>query len=269
MMTSLPGRWLAATAAVWLLASDASPQVVVGQDGKDVVYLPTPPALVEAMLDLARVTARDYVVDLGSGDGRIVIAAAQRGARALGIEYDANLVAMAEANAVRAGVNDRVTFAEADLFEADFSKATVVATFLLADIMLKLRPRILELAPGSRVVSNSFTMEGWTPDRTATLEGCTTWCTAHLWIVPARVEGTWRLPQGELSLKQDFQMVSGALVSPASRTPLAGGRLQGDQIAFSAGGMRYTGRVTGNVMRGTVSGKVGSATWTATKSGGE
>jgi hypothetical protein len=269
MKTSLLGRRLAAAVAGCLLAGDASSQVVVGQDGKDVVYLPTPPALVEAMLDLARVTPQDYVVDLGSGDGRIVIAAAQRGARALGIEYDTNLVAVSEANAVRAGVNDRVTFVEADLFEADFSKATVVATFLLADIMLKLRPRILELAPGSRVVSNSFTMEGWTPDRTTTLEGCTTWCTAHLWIVPARVEGTWRLPQGELSLKQDFQMVSGTLVSRGARTPLAGGRLQGDQIAFSAGGMRYTGRVTGNTMSGTVSGDGGSAAWTGTKSGGE
>ncbi|HVH25627.1 MAG TPA: 50S ribosomal protein L11 methyltransferase [Vicinamibacterales bacterium] len=248
-----------------LVAVDARPQVVIGQDGKDVVYLPTPPPLVEAMLDLARVTPQDYVVDLGSGDGRIVIAAAKRGARSLGIEYDTNLVSMSEADAVRAGVNDRAAFVEADLFEVDFSQASVVTTFLLSEVMIRLRPRLLELAPGSRIVSNSFTMEEWTADETITLENCTTWCTAHLWIVPARAAGRWRTPEGELTLQQQFQMVSGSLVSRGVSTPVATGRLRGDQITFTVGPARYNGRVSGQLMEGTVTEAAGTRNWSAAK----
>src|SRR5712672_2002150 len=123
-----------------MMAADASAQVVVGQDGKDVVYLPTPPELVTTMLDLAAVTPQDYVIDLGSGDGRIVIAAARRGARALGIEYDGPLVELSRRLAASDGVTDKATFVQADLFDSDFSQATVLTTFLLADIMVKLRP---------------------------------------------------------------------------------------------------------------------------------
>jgi hypothetical protein len=251
---------------VCLVATGALAQVVIGQDGKDVVYLPTPPTLVEAMLDLARVTPQDYVVDLGSGDGRIVIAAATRGARSLGVEYDTNLVAMSEANAVRAGVNDRAAFVEADLFEHDFSQASVVTTFLLSDVMLRLRPRFLELAPRSRIVSNSFTMEEWRADETVMLENCTTWCTAYLWIVPARVAGTWRTPEGELTLQQEFQMVSGSLTSRGVSASLRAGRLRGDQITFTVGSARYSGRVNGRLMEGIVSEASGSREWTAVKS---
>jgi Histone methylation protein DOT1 len=264
-MKARPSFLLPAAVCVCLVAADALPQVVIGQDGKDVVYLPTPPPLVEAMLDLARVTSHDYVVDLGSGDGRIVIAAAKRGARSLGIEYDTNLVSMSEASAVRAGVNDRATFIEADLFESDFSQASVVTTFLLSEVMLRLRSRLLELAPGSRIVSNSFAMEEWTPDETVTLGNCTTWCTAHLWVVPARVAGTWRTPRGELTLRQEFQMLSGSLTSRGVSTPLTAGRLRGDQITFTLGGAHYNGRVDGQHMEGTVTEAAGTRNWSASK----
>ena len=242
-------------AALFVIVAGAFSQAqdpFVGQEGKDVVYLPTPPEMVERMLDVARVTPQDYVVDLGSGDGRIVTAAARRGARALGIEYDAGLVALARRLAADQGVGARAVFVEADLFDSDFSEATVVTTFLLSDVMLKLRERVFNLAPGTRLVSNSFTMEGWRPDQTDTIEGCTTWCTVHLWIVPAKVEGTWRLPEGELSLKQDFQTLSGTLAMGASRVPITDGRLRGEEITFAAAGADYTGRATGVAMRGTV-----------------
>ena len=228
----------------------AAAQVVVGQDGKDVVYLPTPAPLVEKMLDIAGVTPDDFVVDLGSGDGRIVIAAAKRGARALGIEYDGPLVTLAKEAAAAAGVGDRATFVQADLFEADFSRATVVTTFLLADVMTRVAPKILALEPGSRLVSNSFTIDGWTPDDATTLEPCATWFTAYLWIVPARAGGTWRLPDGELALKQDFQTLSGTLVRHGKGLAIENGRLRGTRITFTAGGARYEGTVAGDTIRG-------------------
>src|SRR5688572_15015475 len=198
----------------------------VGQAGKDVVWVPTPQALVDKMLDMAKVTPQDYLIDLGSGDGRTVITAAKRGLRAHGIEYNPDMVELAKRNASTAGVGDRATFAKADLFESDFSKAQVITMFLLPSINLKLRPTLLNMKPGTRIVSNSFTMEEWQPDQSETVTDCTSWCTAHLWIVPAKVAGTWRLPQGALTLTQEFQMVSGTLGS----TPLTGGRLRGEEI---------------------------------------
>ena len=235
----------------------------VGQEGKDVVYVPTPPEMVERMLDVAGVTANDYVIDLGSGDGRIVTAAAKRGARALGIEYDAGLVALARRLAAGQGVGDKALFVEADLFESDFSDATVLTTFLLSEIMLKLRERIFNLTPGTRLVSNSFTMDGWRPDKTDSIEGCTTWCTVHLWIVPAKVAGTWRLGDGELSLSQDFQKLSGMLTTGATRVPITDGRLRGDQITFTAGAAEYTGGVIGQRMQGRVVAAGAARAWTA------
>ena len=164
------------------------------------------------MLDMAQVTASDYVIDLGSGDGRTVITAAKRGARALGIEYNPDMVALSQKNAAAAGVTDRATFAKADLFESDFSQATVITMFLLPDINLRLRPKILDLKPGTRIVSNTFTMGDWKPDQTATVDNdCISWCTALFWIVPAKVQGAWKMPQGELNLTQMYQMVSGTL----------------------------------------------------------
>src|ERR687898_110950 len=184
----------------------------VGQAGKDVVWVPTPQAVVDKMLDMARVTKSDVVMDLGSGDGRTVIAAAKRGARAMGIEYNPDMVALSERNAKAAGVSDKATFVKADLFETDFSKATVVTMFLLPSINLKLRPKILDMKPGTRIVANSFNMEDWAADQTETVGGdCTSWCTALLWIVPAKVQGSWQLPEGELKLTQQFQVLSGTL----------------------------------------------------------
>jgi len=174
-------------------------------------------------------------------------------------------VALARRLAADQGVGDRAVFIEADLFESDFSDATVLTTFLLSEIMLKLRERIFNLTPGTRLVSNSFTMEGWRPDQTDSIDGCTTWCTVHLWIVPAKVEGTWRLQEGELSLRQEFQKLSGALTTGATRAPITDGKLQGDHITFSAGGAEYTGTVGREAMWGTVVVGGHSSSWSATK----
>ena len=229
----------------------------VGQPGKDVVWVPTPDALVEKMLDMAKVTSQDYVIDLGSGDGKTVIAAAKRGARALGIEYNPDMVELAKASAAKAGVSDKANFVKADIFESDYSKATVITMFLLPTLNLKLRPTLLDLKPGTRIVSNSFTMEDWEADETATInEGCTSWCTALFWIIPAKVEGTWRLGQEALTVKQVFQKFTGTL----GGKPISEGRLRGDEITFTVGTTKYTGRVNGNSMRGT-----GGTAWSATR----
>jgi hypothetical protein len=246
-----------ATAAA---AQQAKPfEPVVGQEGKDVVWVPTPPETVERMLDIAKVTPRDYVIDLGSGDGRNVIAAAKRGATALGVEYNPDMVELSKRNAAAAGVSGKATFVQGDMYQADISKANVMALFLLPSNMLVLRPKFFNLAPGSRIVSNTFGIEGWNADYTETLPNCTSWCTVLLWIVPAKVEGTWQTPQGALTLKQDFQMLSGTL----GATPITEGKLRGDEITFKVGNTQYTGRVKGAAMEGTIS---GGGTWTAKRS---
>ena len=255
---------IAASACAQVQRATEEYQPQVGQEGKDVVWVPTPQALVDKMLDMAKVTPKDYVIDLGSGDGRTVITAAKRGARALGIEYNPDMVELSKRNAVKEGVSDKASFVKANLFESDFSQATVITMFLLPDINLKLRPKILELKPGTRIVSNSFTMGEWTADETASVkDSCVSYCTAYLWIVPAKVEGTWKLPQGELTLKQTFQMISGTLKSGNSTTPIKG-KLNGDRIGFSAGAAQYTGRASGNALEGTVS---SGGSWKATRAG--
>jgi SAM-dependent methyltransferase len=219
----------------------------VGQEGKDVVWVPTPQALVDKMLDMAKVTAKDYVIDLGSGDGRTVITAAKRGARALGIEYNPNMVELAKRNAAQEGVTGRASFMKADIFESDFSEATVITMFLLPEINLKLRPKILGLKPGTRIVSNTFTMGDWKADQTADPNGCDgSWCTALLWIVPAKAAGTWQTPHGELVLKQQFQMLSGTLRTKAGRTVPIQGKVLGEEVSFKAGGRDYRGRMNGS-----------------------
>jgi precorrin-6B methylase 2 len=236
-------------------------QPTVGQPGKDVVWVPTPQELVEKMLDLAKVTKQDFLMDLGSGDGRTVIAAAKRGLRAQGVEYNPDMVALSQRNAKEAGVSDRAQFVKADLFETDFSKANVVTMFLLPSINLRLRPKILEMRAGTRIVSNTFTMDDWQADESSTVDGdCTSWCTAHLWIVPAKVEGTWQIAQGPLTLAQKYQMVSGTLGS----TPITDGRLRGDELTFTVGSAKYTGRVNGNTISGSIGGGSGGK-WTATR----
>ena len=219
----------------------------VGQEGKDVVWVPTPQALVDKMLDMAKVTPKDVVIDLGSGDGRTVITAATRGARAMGIEYNPNMVALAKRNAAQEGVAGRATFMKADLFESDFSEATVITMFLLPEINLKLRPKILGLKPGTRIVSNTFTMGDWKADQTADPDGCDgSWCTALLWIVPAKAAGTWQTPHGELQLKQQFQMLSGTLRTKSGRTVPIQGKVLGEEVSFKAGGRDYRGRMNGS-----------------------
>ncbi len=242
---------------------DYQPQV--GQEGKDVIWVPTPQALVDKMLDIAKVTPNDYVIDLGSGDGRTVITAAKRGAKARGIEYNPDMVELSQRNAAKQGVTDRASFTKADLFEIDLSEATVITMFLLPDINLKLRPKILNLKPGTRIVSNSFTMGDWKADDTVSVkDGCASYCTAHLWIVPAKVDGTWQVGDGELNFKQTYQTISGSLRRGGNTVQIANGKLNGDQIMFNAGGSLYTGRVGGGAMEGTVS---SGGNWSASRSG--
>lgn len=238
----------------------------VGQDGKDVVWVPTAQALVDKMLDMAKVTPKDHVIDLGSGDGRTVITAAKRGAQALGIEYNPEMVELSKRNAAREGVTEKARFVKADLFESDFSRATVITMFLLPEINIKLRPKILDMKPGTRVVSNSFDMGDWQADETANAgDGCSSYCRAFLWIVPAKVQGTWNFDGGELQLGQSYQMLSGTLKAGGKSTAISGGRMNGDEITFSAGGTRYVGRVNGNAIQGTIISGSRRTAWTATR----
>jgi len=248
------------------VAAEFEPRV--GQEGKDVIWVPTPQALVERMLDMAKLTPQDFVIDLGSGDGRTVITAAKRGARAMGIEYEPNMVELSKRNAAKEGVSDKTQFIKADLFETDFSQATVITMFLLEEINLRLRPRLLDMKPGTRVVSNAFTMGEWTADETVTVEGskdCGFYCTALLWIVPAKVEGTWKLPQGELTVTQTFQTFSGTLKTGSRNIAVLDGKLTGDQIRFSVGDAMYSGRVSGSTMEGTVTSGGSTTPWSAAR----
>jgi precorrin-6B methylase 2 len=258
-----------ATAAFAQQPQQAQPfKPEVGQGGKDVVWVPTPQALVDKMLDMANVTPQDVVMDLGSGDGITVISAAKRGARAIGIEYNPDMVELSKQNAEKAGVSDKATFMKADLFETDLSQATVITMFLLPQINMKLRPKILDLKPGTRVVSNSFTMEDWVADETATVtEGCQTWCTALFWIVPAKVEGRWKTPDGELTLTQTFQMVGGTLQKNGASAAITDGRLRGAELSMTIDGAQYDGRVSGDTITGTVTAGGKTVKWTATRAG--
>jgi methyltransferase family protein len=238
----------------------------VGMAGKDAVWVPTSPALVERMLDLAKVQPSDMVVDLGSGDGRNIIAAAKRGARGRGVEYNPDLVALSNRTAKAEGVADRATFVQGDMYAADISDATVLALFLLPQNLDKLVPKFLALKPGSRIVANTFGMTGWKPDVSEQIQGdCVSWCTALLWIVPAQVGGAWKLPQGELKLQQEFQMVSGTLTVNGAPTSIENGRLNGDKLSFVAGGSTYEGRVSGNTIEGTVTTARKTSPWKATR----
>ena len=251
---------MVALAAASTIAQEAQPyKPELNQPGKDVQWVPTPTALVEKMLDMVHLAPNDRLVDLGSGDGILVIAAARRGARARGIEYDPRLVEFSKRSARAAGVSARTKFVRGDIFETDFSDATVVTTFLLPSMNLRLRPTFLALKPGTRIVANTFAIGDWEPDETATIAACERWCTAMLWIVPARVGGTWRTPKGDLTLTQRFQFVSGTL----GNEPIESGRLSGQEISFTVGTTTYRGRVDGDRMRmsATVDGKL--VEWTA------
>jgi SAM-dependent methyltransferase len=242
--------WLLLLSSLSSQAAEGEYVPQVGQAGKDVVWVPNPTVMVEKLLDVARITSKDYVIDLGSGDGRNVIAAAKRGARAHGIEYNPDLVELSKRHAAKEGVGSRATFEKADLFTSDFSRATVVILFLLPEMNLKLRPKLLDLKPGTRVVANTFAIGDWTADETLMVDGdCGQFCTARLWYVPAKVAGTWKLPQGDLRLEQVYQTVSGTLASAAGAIPVTG-KLHGDQIIFSSVDTQFTGRVAGNTIDG-------------------
>ncbi|PHK96827.1 SAM-dependent methyltransferase [Pseudoroseomonas rhizosphaerae] len=238
----------------------------VGQMGKDVVWVPTHQALVDRMLDMAKVTPQDYLVDLGSGDGRTVITAAKRGVRAHGIEYNPDLVAVSRRAAQAEGVAERATFAQADIFQSDFSDATVVTLFLLHTLNERLRPTLLAMRPGTRVVSNTFTMGDWEADQQYEHKGeCSSFCRAYLWIIPADAAGEWRLGEDRLVLRQTYQMLSGTLTRDGQELPITEAKMDGNRIAFTAGNRRYTGelaegRITGRTEDG--------AEWSATRAPG-
>jgi SAM-dependent methyltransferase len=238
----------------------------VGQAGKDVVWVPTAQTLVNKLLDMAKLTPKDILYDLGSGDGRTVITAAKRGARAYGIEYNPDMVELSKRNAAKEGVSDKATFEKADIFESDFSKATVITLFLLPSLNVKLRPTLLNMKPGTRVAANSFDMGDWKPDQTARVEGdCGSWCTAYLWIVPAKVEGAWKTANGELTLKQEFQVISGTLRTGDKSLAISNGKLDGERIAFSVGAAKYSGRVNGDSIEGISNAGTARTPWNATR----
>ena len=255
-MMSTASRRAVAAVVLSLVAAGASAQTAVapqtpfepvsGQAGKDVVWVPTPQATVDKMLELTNVSSGDVLVDLGSGNGITVISAAKKGATATGVEFNPEMVALARRLAQEAGVSGRTTFVQGDLFEADLSKATVITLFLLPSINEKLRPKLLELKPGTRIASNTFGMGDWEPDANATASDCETYCNALAWVVPARAEGTWQLGNETLTLTQQYQRLSGTLGS----RPITAGKLDGTDISFTVGERVYAGRVEGDRMTG-------------------
>ncbi|MDX9947810.1 MAG: methyltransferase domain-containing protein [Bacteroidales bacterium] len=239
----------------------------VGQQGKDVVWVPTPQELVNKMLEIGRVTPDDYVIDLGSGDGRTVISAAKIGAKAVGIEYNADMVALSKENAKKEGVGNKTEFLQADLYETDLSKATVITMFLLPEINLKLRPRLLDLKPGTRIVSNTFTMGEWEADMEVTTEeNWNSWNTAYLWIIPAKIGGKWKLGDGELELVQEYQFVRGTFKAGIRSQPVTDGRLEGNKFTFKISDDTYTGVVSDVMIKGTATNKAEGKTWDWTAS---
>jgi hypothetical protein len=236
-----------------------------GMPGKDSVWVPTPLATLEKMFDMAKLTPKDFVIDLGSGDGRAIIAAGKRGARGVGVEWNDDLIAVSNKTAAEAGVSHLAKFVKHDMFTYDISEATVMALFMLPDQLGKLAPKFLDLRPGSRIVMNGFTIPGWTPDETGKATGdCGSWCTSHLYYVPAKVAGTWRLGDGDLTLTQNFQMLTGTLTADGKSTPISNGRMNGEEITFSVGDAKYTGRVKGNTISGEITG-ASSTNWSATR----
>jgi hypothetical protein len=243
-------------------------QPSLGQEGKDVIWIPTPDALIQAMLDIVNIQPDDILYDLGSGDGKIVIAATQRyNINAVGIEYNQDLVSLARRNADRAGVGDRARFIHGDIFKEDFSSASVLALYLLPNLNLSLKPTILAMRPGTRVVSNSFDMGSWPPDATIELEPSKR---AYYWVVPAKAQGRWRLadPTGtaraELELRQDFQLLNGTMRVGSEQFTIIAGRMLGEAITFSYGrstaaGSTELGRFEGTVQAGRLSGRLSPA----------
>lgn len=261
--TSLPSLTLAQSA-------DFKPQV--GQPGKDVVWVPTPEALVDRMLTMAQVTPQDIVWDLGSGDGRTVIAAAKRGATAVGVEYNPDMVVLAQRNVQREGVGQRARIMRGDIFETNFSEATVVTLYLLPGLNMRLRPTLLNMRPGTRVVSHQFTMEDWQPDETSYMD----FRPGYLWIIPAKIGGNWRLtmangPQFDLEVEQTFQRIRGAILFGGQvKGGLREANLRGDQVSFNIVDQKgvmheFAGRVANERMDGTVRVAGQTSAWSAVR----
>jgi SAM-dependent methyltransferase len=242
---------------------------VSGQAGKDVVWVPSPPDMVELMMRMAKVGPGDLVIDLGSGDGRNIIAAAKHGARAIGVEFNPDMVALSQRLAREAGVADQAQFVQFDMYEYDISKANVLALFLLPVNMNRLAPKFFNLAPGSRIVANTFGIDGWQPDFRETLPStseCESWCESLLWIVPAKVEATWSMADGSMTLTQDYQRVQGTIRS--GQLPIAvSGKLLGNEIRLTATGAEYKGMVSadGKSIDGAVTTATGTLPWRATR----
>ena len=240
-----------ANAFAQALAQQKPFEPTVGQGGKDVVWVPTPQALVEKMLDMAQVTAKDVVMDLGSGDGRNIIAAAKRGATSIGVEYNPDMVALSNRLAREAGVTGKATFIEGDMYTADISKATVMALFLLPTNLERLRDTFYtQLRPGTRMVLNTFGIPEWDADEKETIGGdCISWCTSLLYYIPAKVAGNWGSTLGTLQLTQSYQVVMGTLTEQG-RTTKVTGKLRGTELTLDAGGTALTGTVNGDRIEG-------------------
>jgi hypothetical protein len=268
-------RLVAVVLAALIAAAPAAAQKFepqVGQAGKDVIWVPTPDEVVDRMLTMAQVTPNDFVMDLGAGDGKIAIAAAKKfGARALGIEYNPDMVKHAQANAQAAGVAGKASFRQADIFATDFSQATVITLYLLPALNMKLRPQLLSMRPGTRVVSHSFTMEDWEADEISSMDGRR----AYFWLVPATVMGSWTLDTGrdkvELALEQTFQKINGTVTFGPVQGGLRDAKLRGPNISFAyvdASGLRrdFNGRVNGARMEGSFRDEKGQeGRWSAAK----
>jgi SAM-dependent methyltransferase len=250
-------------------AAQAKPfDPVIGQAGKDVVWVPSPPDMVNKLMEMGKVTPADFVIDLGSGDGRNVIAAAKLGARALGVEFNPDMVALSRKLAQEAGVAEKAQFVEADMYTYDISKATVMALFLLPVNMNRLAPKFFELAPGSRIVANTFGIDGWEPDERVTLAStseCESWCEALLWIVPAKIAGNWTMGNGTMTLTQEYQAVQGTVTTGGAPQTVVMGRLRGEELTFTANGMTYKGLAKGNIIEGTITTPSGPLPWKATR----
>ncbi len=249
-----------------------------GQAGKDVIWVPTPLSLVHALLDKANVGPGDFLVDLGSGDGRIVIEAAKRGAKAVGIEFNPEMVNLSEQQAKKEGVADKAKFLNMDLFEYDFSEATVVSMYLLSELNLRLRPKLLEMKPGTRIVSNTFNLGAWQADAEVYSDSSNNlepaddthssynwdWM-GYYWVVPANIEGSWTLDDGKLNIEQKFQMFHGSYEKLGKSYRIEKGRMTGDELTFSINGIIYNGKVNKNTMKGNYLDGMKNGKWEAKK----
>lgn len=233
----VPARYLAVFAFAGAVAAIAPSGELRGREGLDVPYVPTPEAVVDKMLEVGEVDKDDFLIDLGSGDGRIPITAAKRfGTRGMGVDLDPVRIAEAKANAQAAHVTDKVEFIERDLFQTDISKATVLTMYLLSSVNRKLRPRILqELKPGTRVVSHSFDMDDWEPDQHEKVD----YKSVYLWIVPAHAAGVWQISnkgseasEFKLTLNQEFQELKGHAQIDGQEVPIQNGHMKGERIHF-------------------------------------